>query len=376
MLTGAAGSEPNRAHTRELVTSESSHFPVFIPTSAIHAFIYQAASLMNLELFKNFDQDLIEKLGPEEVGKWKWRKLNQDEKYQVAHDAISDVSRYRQRLEATNFDKFLLALGKTVGGNERQLKLIELQLMVATKAISPANCVASQIRCIFEKRSVLGHATESLIAAFWRTYSDAETIAFARLKSPSDVPKLKHLPAYLSAFWDLCKDVGWLDQKLTILSQLKGIVRRQLATLFNEERYSRNLDWQAETFVTPALLTWEDLSPEDWKLVVRSVLAASWNPTFIRAWYPELLLLQSLLDKIVQKSVCYLCAEYHFNCSCENSNYALGFRVESNTFEPLENNLFLKVYQIPVPESLEDPRNWGYLASKVASAIESIENDL
>lgn len=42
-------------------SSSSSMYPVFIPTSAIHAFIYQTASLMTLEQFKKkFDKDLIE----------------------------------------------------------------------------------------------------------------------------------------------------------------------------------------------------------------------------------------------------------------------------------------------------------------------------
>lgn len=249
-----------------------------------------------------------------------YRKLSEEEQYQVAHGAVSDTSRYRERLEATNFDKFLTALAKTVGGTQRQLYLIQMQLEIATKSLSPTRCVAAQIRRIYEKRKVLGESTENLVAIFCATYLDSETLAFERLKTPADVSQLQSLLSYLSSFWDLCKEVGWLDQKKTVIIHLKGLVRRQISIIFNEERFSRNLSWSPEEQEEQGMqeaqeeqgeqeptrsLSWQCLSPEDWKVIIRSVLVSSCKKSFFQLFCQEKLLLESLQDKIVQKSRCY-----------------------------------------------------------------------
>jgi len=64
-------------HAEKGSRAPASTFPVFIAMSAVHAFIYRTASLMSMSQFKKFDAALIEKLGHEEVGKWKWRKLGE-----------------------------------------------------------------------------------------------------------------------------------------------------------------------------------------------------------------------------------------------------------------------------------------------------------
>jgi hypothetical protein len=42
--------------------------PAFIPSSAVHVFIRQSASLMSLEQIQSFDTNLIEKLGRDQIG--------------------------------------------------------------------------------------------------------------------------------------------------------------------------------------------------------------------------------------------------------------------------------------------------------------------
>jgi GTPase SAR1 family protein len=66
-------------------------YPIFIPLSAGNAFAYRTASRLRLEEFKTLDIALIDKLGRDEVGNFKWKKLSLDAKYAVAYDAVSDT---------------------------------------------------------------------------------------------------------------------------------------------------------------------------------------------------------------------------------------------------------------------------------------------
>jgi hypothetical protein len=188
---------------------ENNLYPVFIPTSAIHAFIYQTASLMNMEQFRKFDKDLIEKLGRDEVGKWKWKKLTEDERYQVAHQAVSDETLYQERLEATNFDKFLTALAYSVGDDRHQLQLIEKQLVVSLKYLAPTKGIVSkQLAAMYARANLLGLSAESLKTAFWDAYEKLEEAAFEKFEQPTDVHYLADPMVELQDYYKLAKEVG------------------------------------------------------------------------------------------------------------------------------------------------------------------------
>jgi len=53
-----------------------------------------------------------------------WKKLSQQSKYEAAYAAASDESHYKERLEATQFDKFLDILALCCGGEEQQRRII------------------------------------------------------------------------------------------------------------------------------------------------------------------------------------------------------------------------------------------------------------
>ena len=83
-------------------------YPVFIPMSAVNAFIYQSANEMTLEQFKKFDSDLVLKFGKEQIGKSLWNLMSSEEKVKKTYElVISDLEQYEEGLKASNFDKFL-----------------------------------------------------------------------------------------------------------------------------------------------------------------------------------------------------------------------------------------------------------------------------
>jgi GTPase SAR1 family protein len=64
--------------------------PVFIPISAIHAYINQCASLMSRKSFEEFDPDLLEKIGREQIGRRNWNKLSKEQKLDSVHELIQE----------------------------------------------------------------------------------------------------------------------------------------------------------------------------------------------------------------------------------------------------------------------------------------------
>jgi hypothetical protein len=98
---------------------------------------------LTLEEFKKLDIKLIDKLGRDKVGTFKWKKLSLDAKHAVACDAVSDAKQHQERLEATNFDKFLSAFSFCLGGDEVERNIIEQQMTVSLRNLSLDSPVAS-----------------------------------------------------------------------------------------------------------------------------------------------------------------------------------------------------------------------------------------
>jgi GTPase SAR1 family protein len=95
---------------------------LFLPVSAIQAFIYQAGSRLTSEQFKGFDAKLIDKFGKDHFG-IRWRRMDDEQKIESVFDIISEASSCREGLALSNFDKVGLLLSYCIGGNKTQATL-------------------------------------------------------------------------------------------------------------------------------------------------------------------------------------------------------------------------------------------------------------
>lgn len=156
---------------------------VFVPISAENAFIYRTVSHLPLEDFEKLDKDIIERLGREEAGRMRWKAMTLEEKFGIVHAAVSDPSAYKERLESTNFDRFLKALDHFVGGVDTQTEVLERQLNVATRKVKGGKeGLAQQLHAIYERSKVLGKPTGLLVSQFWSAYQMIEDDAFTCFK--------------------------------------------------------------------------------------------------------------------------------------------------------------------------------------------------
>jgi small GTP-binding protein len=209
-------------------------YPIFIPLSAGNAFAYRTASRLSLEEFKKLDIALIDKLGRDEVGNFKWKELSLDAKYAMAYDAVSDIKQYQERLEATNFDKFLSAFSFCLGGDEVQRNLIEQQLTLSLRNLSLDSPVASQLRAIYECCKVIKKPTEQLKTSFWFMYEKLSRDAFSLFDIHMDTGGVTKALDELVGYSALATELGWTDQSDLIPMKMDELLRRQLSIIVSK----------------------------------------------------------------------------------------------------------------------------------------------
>ena len=152
--------------------------PTFIPISARTAFVYRCASRLSFDQFKEVEPFLIDKLGIEEVGRKKWKRLSREQQFETAYKAVSKPSEYEEGLKATNFVKFLSTLKTTLGGADRQTSMIEKQVEIALKKLkASSNDILNQLRTIYCYNVALKKPVDVVHEAFWRLYKKSEDFA-------------------------------------------------------------------------------------------------------------------------------------------------------------------------------------------------------
>ena len=118
----------NSQNSMVSVSASDGFSPAFIPVSAINGYIQLSASRMSLEQFAGFDEDLIEKLGREQIGRRRWNKLSQEDKIKEVYEIVKNPDSCREVISESNFSVFLDALSFFVGGESKQLELLQTQI--------------------------------------------------------------------------------------------------------------------------------------------------------------------------------------------------------------------------------------------------------
>jgi hypothetical protein len=327
----------------------------------------------------------------------------------VAHAAVVDQTSYTERLAATNFDKVLSALSHAVGDGSNQLKLIQKQLTVSLKSLSPEKGLSRQLKSIYVRSKSLGlHETLQVNLIFWSHYQDLEDKAFGQLKGPNDVDCLATPMVELQEYYQLCVQHHWKDEQSKSIFRMKALVRRQLCVLLTEERRSRAIEW-THTLEFPHV-SWNSLSPEDWKTICRSVLLMSCCKSFCLTFGREKIWIESLVDRINRTSRSCNCGAtvsaasngFSFSsafptaqpqvgfpfgppttresfgprpqvqltlCSCGYSDDVLGFVMEDGELAPHERDD--KKRRFKVPDSVSNPIHWGHLTWMFCQSVES-----
>eukprot|EP00544_Gedaniella_sp_CCMP2646_P015827 CAMPEP_0202486258 /NCGR_PEP_ID=MMETSP1361-20130828/4862_1 /ASSEMBLY_ACC=CAM_ASM_000849 /TAXON_ID=210615 /ORGANISM="Staurosira complex sp., Strain CCMP2646" /LENGTH=781 /DNA_ID=CAMNT_0049115339 /DNA_START=490 /DNA_END=2835 /DNA_ORIENTATION=+ len=242
------------------IDAQGSSPVLFLPISAENAFVYRTVSKLSLEEYKQLDKDIIERLGQEEAGRMRWRAMTIEEKHSAVHAAVSDPSAFKERLESTNFERFLKILDHCVGGITTQTKILEMQLDVATGKVERGEeGIAEQLRSIYDRSKVLGKPTNHLTSTFWSVYKTVEDKAFASFRQNLRLGPLHRCMNELHKYAKVENQVIYADgatetaiaEREKVLVAAKNLVKHQCMIIVEN---ASNWSIEASSFMTVGVL--------------------------------------------------------------------------------------------------------------------------
>ena len=279
--------------------------PTFIPISAISAYTQLSASQMSLEKFTSFDNDLIEKLGREQIGRRRWNKLTEEEKIKEVYNIVTNPEECQEVFNESNFSAFLGVLEFFLG-KKNQLNLLTNQIQTSTRMLATASLGAGEIsnhlrllneqwKKVHEAQSEENSSHTGFLLGrpiFWKRYRtwDNEAMAMFDTSWHESKPQSRYVARpmiELMAYYDfVCSSMKSTHntneesvEKAKILCQMQELVCRYLDILLLQ---------QAKT-ETEAAPTWlEKLSPYDWSLMFESILLLAHDRTFCETFGPQI----------------------------------------------------------------------------------------
>jgi signal recognition particle receptor subunit beta len=311
--------------------------PAFLPISAQYALLYHSANggTLGLDEFKGFPFHLIDKFGLDEVGKHKWKSLKtKDEKYEKAYEELQDPGLFKERLQATNFDKVTELLSFTICGCDVQTQLIGAQLDFAMST-SAKHSVMDVLRVIHKKKVAIGAPIDTLPPFFWKAYKECEDDAFAELIGPGDVKCLEPPMTLLIDYHRFATDVKCPEEAQAMVEKLVALVRRQINWVMDlvddhERSASGAFGAVRHSSRRESRITWESISLDDWTTILDSILLLSCDRSFCEEFGKEQIDMQKVVRKI---------------------SYMQAGRAAACVTAPM----------VTVPESPADKDHWGHL---------------
>mmetsp|Transcript_19929 Transcript_19929/g.56449 ORF Transcript_19929/g.56449 Transcript_19929/m.56449 type:complete len:672 (+) Transcript_19929:286-2301(+) len=255
-------------------------FAAFVPISAMHAFVYRTASSLPLKDFEKLGMGLIDKIGLEEVSRFKWKKFNKKKKIQVAFDSIHNDDDYKERIAATNFDSLLSVLEYCLGGQEVQAKLIKKQIQVELARLVPTSIGAGELKNCFEdvlkKCKGVGISADTVIKpAFKSFYKVGQTLALAEFSLSVDIDMLGKCAMFLREYGELSADVGWQSECENVSRWMHLLNEKMFDVIIDKYGEWDLATWYGKCHPSNAWVkvskSWASLSPKDWTTLLESV---------------------------------------------------------------------------------------------------------
>jgi GTPase SAR1 family protein len=301
-----ASSKATKKTAQQQQKAKSQMFPAVVYLSAIHAFIYRTTSLMTYDVFKKFDDKLIQKIGREEVGKTRWNRLSQEQKHKAAFDIISDPTFYNDGLSASNFDTFLRVLSFAVGGKDTQLVLLRKQVEIKMSQIDYNGCLVAYLEPLVADIKKIGLSNQNTLQYyFWIYLQNSKKRALDGFINPSNIDKLAIVMNQLKVYQE--KAVDEQDRE-RVLQEMKSIVTahfEKMITMFRQwcsiKGNQKDLPW-----------SWIVLSPNEWLIILNSVLAVSHTKAMMEFFGSEMMffdIARGMCGTFIQDTdrACYLC---------------------------------------------------------------------
>jgi hypothetical protein len=206
---------------------------VFIALSSDYAYAYRAASGLTWDHFRLLDMALIDKIGIDVVGRFKWREMDSSAKCKAAFDVVTNETIFTKNVDATNFPNFLLALNQRVGGSEVQLDIIQKQLSVALKRVTILNVTTVDEICkIIKMSECIGLVDMQFHNHFWDVYKGYMEKSIENYKCSMDHRVFGVAIMQLAQYDSLLRQVGAAEsERRKVVDEMVCLVRVQIKEL-------------------------------------------------------------------------------------------------------------------------------------------------
>jgi small GTP-binding protein len=211
------------------IAENGTYMPIFLPISARNGYVYRLAPVVDESRFMELEKELVEALGKEQIGLRQWNKLNNNEQYKAAYEAISDPDVYCEGIRSSNFETFLSVLSHCVAGSKTQTGMIERQVQVALESAASESGLATKIDILYDRMSGIGFSPEPLKDAFWEKFDELENKCQATSRIFFE-PHLRVVPlCELVLYHQLTAKAQWFDEQERTIQKSKIFVNRFVA---------------------------------------------------------------------------------------------------------------------------------------------------
>jgi hypothetical protein len=176
---------------------------------------------------------LIDKIGIDVVGRFKWREMDSSAKCKAAFDVVTNETIFTKNVDATNLPNFLLALNQHVGGSKVQLDIIQKQISVALKHVKILNVTTVDEICkIIKMSECLGLVDMQFHNHFWDAYKSYMEKSIEIYKSSMDHRVFDVAMTQLVQYDSLLRQVGAAESEhRKVVDEMVCLVRVQIKEL-------------------------------------------------------------------------------------------------------------------------------------------------
>ena len=264
---------------------------VFVPCSALHAYIYRAGSRLTVYQFEEFDSDMMEIIGKVHFGSKTWKAMTHEERFRKTHKILADTKLFQEGMDKCGFTLVMDELNHHLGGAEKQEQMIQKQVDQTIKNLNPtqAEWISKTCLAVHQKQVLLASgAIESsdpsqvrLRKAFWKIFEEYQAITFQKFINtfPNNVQLVANPIQELMYYHKLVVRANWTDEENIVFARAKKFVRHYLKFLIkNEQETNEPLAWNITCKV----------SALDWNIIMNSICLLAFEKTICESFGPEI----------------------------------------------------------------------------------------
>ncbi|CAB9524532.1 expressed unknown protein [Seminavis robusta] len=255
--------ETKKGQAKRLKQDQTDLFPVVIPISAMHAFVYRCGSRLSFDEFIKMDKDFIEKIGKHSYG-WQWHQFGEEGQLQKAFKAVSETDLRKGGMIASNFEAFVKVLQCCIGDKQQQTLHIEHQVKVALermKQASPGSDLGTELITAYTKLEAIGRPVSHLPKAFWASFDRLKNEAFNDFKTNNSPASFTQPIGQLCNYHRALQALQWPNEMEKVAKNAKALAVECAVLVIESDKFSQ-------------------LSESDQSLIVGSMLLSSSETAF------------------------------------------------------------------------------------------------